>query len=52
MTPETKHRLMGMSTGTLYSAHFNRGLHNPFIQDVRPLNAGLPNRVGPAFTLS
>ena len=51
MNPETKRTLMGVSTATLCTALFKRGLRNQFIQDVRPLNAGLPNMVGPAFTM-
>jgi regulator of RNase E activity RraA len=51
MNPETKRKLMGVSTATLCTALFKRGLRNQFIQDVRPLNAGLPNMVGPAFTM-
>jgi regulator of RNase E activity RraA len=42
---------MGVSTATLCTALFKRGLRNQFIQDVRPLNPGLPNMVGEAFTL-
>jgi regulator of RNase E activity RraA len=42
---------MKVSTATLCTALFKRGLRNQFIQDVRPLNAGLPNMVGEAFTL-
>jgi regulator of RNase E activity RraA len=48
---ETKSLLMGVSTATLCTALFKRGLRNQFIQDVRPLNAKLPNMVGEAFTL-
>jgi regulator of RNase E activity RraA len=48
---ETKQKLMGVSTATLCTALFKRGLRNQFIQDVRPLNATLPNMVGEAFTL-
>ena len=51
MNPETRARLAGVSTATLCTAMFKRGLRNQFIQDVRPLNATLPNMVGPAFTL-
>ena len=51
MNPETRARLAGISTATLCTALFKRGLRNQFIQDVRPLNATLPNMVGPAFTL-
>ena len=42
---------MTVSTATLCTALFKRGLRNQFIQDVRPLNATLPNMVGEAFTL-
>ena len=51
MNPATKQKLMGVSTATLCTALFKRGLHRQFIQDVRPLNPNLPNMVGPAFTL-
>ena len=51
MNPSTRHLLMGVSTATLCTTLFKRGLKNQFIQDVRPLNPGLPNMVGPAFTL-
>ena len=51
MNPETRQKLMGVSCATLCTALFKRGLRNQFIQDVRPLNPGLPNMVGPAFTL-
>ena len=51
LTQETRARLMGVSTATLCTALFKRGLRNQFIQDVRPLNASLPNMVGEAFTL-
>ena len=47
----TRAKLMTVSTATLCSALFKRGLRNQFIQDVRPLNANLPNMVGEAFTL-
>jgi regulator of RNase E activity RraA len=51
MNPSTRQQLMAVSTATLCTTLFKRGLKNQFIQDVRPLNPGLPNRVGPAFTL-
>ncbi|MFY3135607.1 ribonuclease activity regulator RraA [Achromobacter xylosoxidans] len=51
MNPDTRAKLAGVSTATLCTALFKRGLRNQFIQDVRPLNATLPNMVGPAFTL-
>jgi regulator of RNase E activity RraA len=48
---ETRSKLMQVSTATLCTALFKRGFRNQFIQDVRPLNAKLPNMVGEAFTL-
>jgi len=51
MNPDTRKKLMGVSTATLCTALFKRGLRSQFIQDVRPLNPGLPNMVGPAYTL-
>ena len=51
MNPSTKQKLMGVSSATLCTALFKRGLHHQFIQDVRPLNANLPNMVGEAYTL-
>jgi regulator of RNase E activity RraA len=51
MNPATREQLVGVSTATLCTALFKRGLRHQFIQDVRPLNPNLPNMVGPAFTL-
>lgn len=51
MNPDTRAKLMGVSTATLCTALFKRGLRHQLIQDVRPLNPGLPNMVGPAFTV-
>ena len=51
MTPTTRALLAKVSTATLCTALFKRGLRNQFIQDVRPLNPNLPNMVGEAFTL-
>lgn len=51
MNPTTRQQLMGVSTATLCTALYKRGLRHQFIQDVHPLNPGLPNMVGPAFTL-
>lgn len=51
MNPTTRQQLMGVSTATLCTALFKRGLRSQFIQDVRPLNPNLPNMVGEAFTL-
>ena len=51
ISPQTRDKLQTVSTATLCTALFKRGLRNQFIQDVRPLNANLPNMVGEAFTL-
>ncbi|HEY8876385.1 MAG TPA: ribonuclease activity regulator RraA [Roseateles sp.] len=51
MNPDTRQKLMGVSTATLCTALFKRGLRHQFIQGVLPLNPGLPNMVGPAYTL-
>ncbi|WP_418314716.1 ribonuclease activity regulator RraA [Piscinibacter sakaiensis] len=47
----TRARLMQVSTATLCTALYKRGLRHQFIQDVRPLNPNGPNMVGEAFTL-
>ena len=51
MNPTTKQKLMGVSSATLCTALFKRGLSRQFIQDVRPLNPNQPNMVGEAYTL-
>ena len=51
MNGETREKLRKVSTATLCTALFKRGLRNPFIQDVHPLNPTLPNMVGEAYTL-
>jgi regulator of RNase E activity RraA len=51
MNPRTRQQLMGVSTATLCTALFKRGLLRQFVQDVRPLNPALPNMVGEAYTL-
>lgn len=55
LKPETKQQLMGVSTATLCTILFKRGLRNQFIQGVHPVNTDLcrdtPNMVGEAFTL-
>ncbi|MCE2775680.1 MAG: ribonuclease activity regulator RraA [Limnohabitans sp.] len=51
LQPSTRDQLLKVSTATLCTALFKRGLRNQFIQDVRPLNDQLPNMVGEAFTL-
>ena len=51
LNPATRDKLKTVSTATLCTALFKRGLRNQFIQDVRPVNPNLPNMVGEAFTL-
>ena len=51
MNPSTRQKLMRVSSATLCTALFKRGLRNQFIQDVRPLNPGAPHMVGEAYTL-
>ncbi len=51
LSPDLRKKLATISTATLCTALFKRGLRNQFIQDVRPLNPALPNMVGVAYTL-
>jgi regulator of RNase E activity RraA len=51
LTPETRDKLKLVSTATLCTALFKRGLRNQFIQDVRPLNPEVGPMVGEAYTL-
>lgn len=51
LTPATRAKLKTVSTATLCSALYKRGLRNQFIQEVQPLNPDLGNMVGEAFTL-
>jgi regulator of RNase E activity RraA len=51
LKPQTRDKLKTVSTATLCTALFKRGLRNQFIQDVRPLNPDGGNMVGEAFTL-
>lgn len=51
LSDATREKLKGVSTATICTALYKRGFRNQFIQDVRPLNPGLPNMVGEAFTL-
>ena len=51
LKPQTRDRLKTVSTATLCTALFKRGLRNQFIQDVRPLNPNAGTMVGEAFTL-
>lgn len=47
----TRDKLKTVSTATLCTALFKRGLRNQFIQDVRPINPNSGPMVGEAFTL-
>ena len=49
--PASHAKLATVSTATLTTALFKRGLRNQFVQDVHPLNAGLGTMVGEAYTL-
>lgn len=51
LAPQTRDQLKTVSTATLCTALFKRGLRNQFIQGVHPLNPDGPNMVGEAFTL-
>lgn len=51
LSEQTREKLKGVSTATLCTALFKRGLRNQFIQDVRPLSPKKENMVGQAFTL-
>ncbi len=47
----TRDKLKTVSTATLTTALFKRGLRNQYIQDVHPLNPQAGTMVGEAFTL-
>ena len=47
----TRDKLKTVSTATLTTALFKRGLRNQYIQDVHPLNPQAGTMVGQAFTL-
>jgi len=51
MSPETRDQLKGVSTATLTTALFKRGLRNVFMQNVFLLNRDAPRMVGEAYTL-
>ena len=51
LSAENRARLAHVSTATLSTALFKRGLKNMFIQDVRPVGPQKDNMVGEAFTL-
>jgi regulator of RNase E activity RraA len=51
VSPESIAKLRHVSTPTLATALFKRGLRNQMIQGVKPLGILKQNMVGPAFTL-
>jgi regulator of RNase E activity RraA len=51
MTPETRQRLKQVSTATLTTVLFKRGLRNVFVQGIFLLNRAAPRMVGEAYTL-
>ncbi|MET0568003.1 MAG: ribonuclease activity regulator RraA [Hyphomicrobiaceae bacterium] len=51
LKPETREKLKTVSTATLCTALFKRGLRQQYIQDVHPLNPKAAPMVGEAFTL-
>jgi len=51
LSNETREKLKKVSTPTIASCLYKKGLKNQFIQDVRPLKLGKPTMVGEAFTL-
>jgi regulator of RNase E activity RraA len=55
LNPDTRAKLMRVSTATLCTALYKRGFRNQTLQGVLPVNTNLqrqqPNMVGPAFTL-
>lgn len=51
LTAETRAKFRQVSSATLCTALFKRGLRNQFIQDVRPVGTCGRTMVGPAFTL-
>jgi regulator of RNase E activity RraA len=51
LKPETRQRLMHISTATLATLLFKKGLRGQFIQNVVRLSKDSVNMVGPAYTL-
>jgi regulator of RNase E activity RraA len=51
MDPELRAKLMSVSTPTLATLLFRRGLRNQFMQGVQRLSKGKTKLVGPAYTL-
>ncbi len=51
ISDETKERLAGISTATLTTQLFKRGLRNTYLGGLRPANPAAVNFVAEAFTL-
>lgn len=51
LTLSTINKLKNVSTPTIASCLYKKGLKNQFIQDIKPLKLGKPTMVGEAFTL-
>jgi regulator of RNase E activity RraA len=51
LTENSRNKLAAVSTATLTTVLFKRGLRNTFIQGIHRLNPGGPTMVGPAYTL-
>ena len=51
LSDATRAKLRTISTATLTTALFKRGLRNQFVQDVRPVNPDAGPMVGEAYTL-
>lgn len=51
LSPSTRKKLKTVSTATIATCLYKRGLKNQFIQNVLPLKQGKPTMVGEAFTL-
>lgn len=50
-TDSTKQKLSKVSTATIATCLFRKGLKKQFIQDIKPLKLGKPTMVGEAYTL-
>jgi regulator of RNase E activity RraA len=51
LTPENREALKSVSTATLTTALFKRGLRNVYIQGAQPLNPDAARMVGEAYTI-
>jgi len=51
LSKSTREKFQKVSTPTIASCLYKKGLKNQFIQDVKPLKLGKPTMVGEAFTL-